>query len=213
MKEGERLALQRQLGLGESDFWIGVFGYINQHKRVASVMAAVGRLLHEGYPVKLLAVGEVNDSRINLRDLADEHRVSHVLQHKGYVEADTLAKYMKAADIVANLRYPTMGESSASLFQAFAMGKPTVISDVEAFSEIPDSVAMKVKPGPDEVDQIFLIFKNLISSSGVRGALGENSRSFVARWATLSMVAETYLSSICGMQFAAPGDRMPLRKR
>jgi glycosyltransferase involved in cell wall biosynthesis len=201
------MVLRKELGLEERCFWVGVFGYINQHKRLASVMAAVGRLLRDGYPVQLLTVGEVNDPRVNLAELADEYGLSGAMRHEGYVEPVRLRQCMKAVDVIANLRYPTMGESSGSLFHALALGKAVVASDAGAFREIPDSVAVKAGVAEREIDHIYFIFKRLLSSSRLRAALGDNARSFVAGRATLPMVAATYVNSIEKANVVALGGR------
>ena len=45
---------------------------------------------------------------------------------------------MAACDVLVNLRYPTMGETSGSVIRALSLGKPLVVSDVGWFSELPD---------------------------------------------------------------------------
>ncbi len=48
--------------------------------------------------------------------------------------------YIAACDIVLNLRYPTVGESSGTLQRALGMGKAVVVSDVGSFSEYPSEI-------------------------------------------------------------------------
>ena len=51
--------------------------------------------------------------------------------------------YMAACDIVLNLRYPTVGESSGTLLRALGMGKAVVVTDVGSFREYPDEICLK----------------------------------------------------------------------
>ena len=46
--------------------------------------------------------------------------------------------------LILNLRYPYGGESSATVLQAMAYGKPCVVTDIGWFSELPDDCVIKV---------------------------------------------------------------------
>ena len=59
---------------------------------------------------------------------------------------------MAACDVLVNLRYPTMGETSGSVIRALSLGKPLVVSDVGWFRELPDDVVLKVPVDEYEVD-------------------------------------------------------------
>ena len=47
-----------------------------------------------------------------------------------------------------------MGETSAAAIRALSLGKPLVVSDVGAFRELPDEVAIKVPVGEGEIDAL-----------------------------------------------------------
>ncbi len=196
ISETERQRLRQQLAMDDTCFWIGIFGFINQHKRIDSVMTAMANLCRSGYPIRLLVVGEVNDDRINLAALEQQHGLSEVIRYEGYVNSTHFLDYMKAVDVVANLRYPTMGESSASLYHALACGEPTLISDFASFSEIPDLVAWKAVPIENEIDQLVFFLKSLFRSPAARNTMSINSLRFIHDKASFESVAETYFSSI-----------------
>ena len=54
---------------------------------------------------------------------------------------------MAACDIVLNLRYPTVGESSGSLLRALGLGKAVLVSEVGSFAEFSGDVCLKVPVG------------------------------------------------------------------
>jgi len=49
-------------------------------------------------------------------------------RHLDFVPIEDFNGYLGACDIVLNLRYPTVGESSGTLLRALGMGKAVVVS-------------------------------------------------------------------------------------
>ena len=188
-------ALKRKLCLDTACFWIGIFGFVNSHKRVDKVIEAIADLERRGYPVRLLIVGEVNDARVNLSELLDKHDVHSIVHHQGYIPEAAFLEAMKAMDLIVSLRYPTMGESWASLFDALSLGKPVITSDYGAFSEIPDCVTWKVSVDDFEIGEL-TSFIEVSETAPIRSGLSRNPIAFVKEKANLAHVAETYLDAI-----------------
>ena len=67
----------------------------------------------------------------------------------GPVEDRRFFELMAAADVVLNLRYPTMGESSATMMQAMSCGKPVIATGHAQFAE--EKAAVRVPAGDGEV--------------------------------------------------------------
>lgn len=72
----------------------------------------------------------------------------------GFTSIDVFDTYMSACDIAFNLRYPTQGETSASLHRLLGMGKPVLVTDIGAFQEYPDDIVFKVRYDENEIDDI-----------------------------------------------------------
>ena len=89
-----------------------------------------------------------------------------------------------------------MGESSASMFHALALGTPTLVSDYGSFSEIPDKVAWKADPSTDEIEVLTLLIENLARFPAARDSMSCSSRDFVAKTASLGNVADAYLFAL-----------------
>lgn len=192
----ERRRLRESLSLDDNAYWIGIFGFINRHKRLESVLAAAKDLVSRNFPLRLLIVGEVNDERLNLFEMAQRLGIAELIRHEGYVAEGKFFEYIEAVDVVCNLRYPTMGESSGSLFHCLASGKATLVSDYGSFSEIPNRVAWKVDPKIEEFEQLSVALELLMKSVPVRTALGTNGRNFVVARASLERVAQSYCSAV-----------------
>ena len=62
----------------------------------------------------------------------------------GFVSEAEFDEYLAISDLVVNLRHPVMGVTSAALLRALAFGKPYIVTDIGWFSELPDSVVLKL---------------------------------------------------------------------
>src|SRR5262249_33430269 len=117
----------------------------------------------------------------------------------GYVPLEDFAGYIAACDVVLNLRYPTVGESSGSLLRALGLGKPVLVSDVGAFREFPDGVCLKVPVGEGEEDLIFEYLNILASRPEVARELGRRAAAFVrdeCNWPRVARLYADFLRSI-----------------
>src|SRR6185295_7942449 len=86
-----------------------------------------------------------------------------------------------AVDLCLNLRYPTAGETSASLLRVLAMGRPAIVSDYAQFAELPDEVALKVPLGDGEADALAALLRDLLARPDVLAAMGAAARAHVRR--------------------------------
>jgi glycosyltransferase involved in cell wall biosynthesis len=117
-----------------------------------------------------------------------------------YVPEDRMWSLMAACDVLVNLRYPTMGETSGSVIRAMSLGKPLVVSDVGWFAELPDEAVLKVPVDEREVEVLAGALE-LATEHGA--ALGEAARAHVRREHELGAVADRYVEAI---ELAAGGD-------
>jgi glycosyltransferase involved in cell wall biosynthesis len=107
---------------------------------------------------------------------------------------------MAACDVLVNLRYPTMGETSGSVIRALSLGKPLLVSDVGWFSELPDDAVLKV---PVDEHEVRVIEAALGVAADHGGSLGAAARSYVEREHALAAVADRYVAAL---EVAAGGD-------
>ena len=123
---------------------LGCFGHVNESKRIPQILEAFGRL---GPDARLLLVGSWSPR-------LPQHELPPNVIRRDYVPEDELWRLLAACDAVVSLRRPTMGETSAAAVRALSVGKPLIVSDVGAFRELPDEVAIKVPAGDGEVDAL-----------------------------------------------------------
>ena len=183
------------LGLDPDSLLIGAFGFIAPLKRLDQALRAFARLRDAFPQARSVCVGEVA-SGYNFQALLDELALGGAVQVTGYVPMETFLCYLRAVDVGVNLRYPTWGESSATLVRLMACGVPTVVTAAGAFAELPDEVVIKVPAGPGEVDAIETALRRLLSDAGRRAEIGASARAFAADRCAPQKVAHQYAAFI-----------------
>src|SRR6185295_4449870 len=170
------LALRARLGLPQEAPLLGSFGFQTPIKRTGAVIAALAR---EGLErVHLLAVGE---SARGMDLIADARRAGvadrvHVL---GFLPYGDFEAAIAATDLCVNLRYPTAGETSASLLRVLAVGRPVIVSDYAQFADLPRQIALRVPLGDGEVPALASLLRDLLAAPERLQAMGEAAREYV----------------------------------
>jgi glycosyltransferase involved in cell wall biosynthesis len=180
----EGRAFRRRFGVPEGAPVLGSFGFQTPIKRTAKVVEALA-LTGDGAPLSgahLLVVGETcsRPGEPSLEELARELGVAERVHVTGFVPYDDFEASIAACDLALNLRYPTAGETSASLLRVLAVGRPAVVSDHAQFAELPDEVVVKV-PFEGEVEALVERLSALLADPGRLAAMGEAAREHVRR--------------------------------
>jgi len=194
--------LRRELGYADSDFVFGAFGFIGPTKRLDKVLQALAGLRKWDLPrrPRLLIVGEGQslDDTISNLDLQDD------VQTTGFVSDEQFRRYLGAVDVVANLRYPSHGESSGSLVQAMSYGKVCIVTDHGSFAEIPDSTVVKIPYDEREVGALTAGMRNLIEDPRQLVAVGDAARAHIEQMHHPAAVAARFAAVLAGTARPAP---------
>jgi glycosyltransferase involved in cell wall biosynthesis/SAM-dependent methyltransferase len=181
------------LGLDDQTLLIGVFGHIKPYKRIRETIRAFRRLLREHPHARLVLVGQEHPD-LPLEPLLSSFDLQPFVRHVGFAPIEDFVGYMAACDIIVNLRYPTVGETSGSLLRAFGLGKPALVSEVGAFAEFPDNVCLKVPVGGSSEEEILLAYlRYLATHPAEASAIGANARQWVDEHCNWNRVAEGYI--------------------
>ncbi|MGO9231702.1 MAG: glycosyltransferase [Bryobacteraceae bacterium] len=189
---GDRNRYRRRLGLDETVPLAGIFGFLKPYKRIAESLRAFRRLLRLAPEAKMILVGEPHPD-LPLEGMIRSLGLSASVRLLGFAPIDDFTGYLSACDIVLNLRYPTVGESSGTLLRAMGLGKAALVSGVGSFREFPDDVCLKVPVGAGEEDTIFEYLNLLVSRPEVAHALGGRARDYVAEQCNWQCVAKQYV--------------------
>ncbi len=189
--EADRNAYRHRLGLDEIAPLVGVFGFLKPYKRIAESLRAFRRLVRLAPNARMILVGEPHPE-FPLEAMIGSMGLSANVRVLGFVPIEEFTGYLGACDIVLNLRYPTVGESSGTLLRSMGLGKAVMVSEVGSFQEFPDDVCLKVPVGPGEEDLIFEYLNLLVSRPDVAQALGARAKDYVARECNWAAVARRY---------------------
>jgi glycosyltransferase involved in cell wall biosynthesis len=182
---------------------VGSFGVVNASKRTSELLQAFSRVRERHADATLLLVGPTSpgfdlERRLQRLGLDDAGLI-----RESWVDERRLWALMAGVDVCVNLRHPTMGETSGSVIRALSLGKPLVVSDVGWFSELPDSVALKVPVDEDESQVLEAALELLVSRPDVRGKMGTAAAGLARREHDLDRVADLYAGVL---EEAAGGD-------
>ena len=178
---------------------IGCFGYLNMNKRIPQLLEAFASLRRRLPGARLLLVGAAGE-RFDVERRLERLGLTDGVQQLDYVPEERMWSLMAACDVLVNLRYPTMGETSGSVIRALGLGKPLLVSDVGWFSELPDDVVLKIPVDEYEVVTLDAALEFALEHGD---ALGAAARAYVEREHSLPKVADAYAAAL---EVAAGGD-------
>jgi glycosyltransferase involved in cell wall biosynthesis len=161
---------RRALGFPEDAFILGSYGFVTTIKRLDVVLRAFARLLCKRPDSRFLIIGETT-AGYDLKKEVMRLGLSDSVLLTGFLPQEALSTTLAAVDIFVNLRYPTAGETSASLLKLLAMGKPAMVSNIRQFRELPDHCCPKIDPGPLEEELLCRYFELLAGDRELLEAL------------------------------------------
>lgn len=191
----DRNAARYMLGVPDGAPLIGAFGYLKPYKRIGESLRALKRLVAVDPRVRLVLVGEPHpDFPIHqiIRTLGLTEHVRVI----GFAPIEKFVDYMGACDIILNLRFPTVGETSGSLQRALGLGKAVIVSDIGSFAELPDDICLKVPAGDglviQEEELIFEYLNLLVTRPDLAAEMGARAKAWVENECSWSVVAGRY---------------------
>ncbi|HLM35729.1 MAG TPA: glycosyltransferase family 4 protein, partial [Gaiellaceae bacterium] len=171
---------------------IGCFGNLNMNKRIPQLLEAF-TLFRGAHPdARLLLVG-ASAERFDLSRRLERLALADGVIREDYVDEARMWSLMARCDVLVNLRYPTMGETSGSVIRGLSLGKPMVVSEVGWFAELPDDVALKVPVDEYEVPTLAAALE-LVTQCHEQ--LGERALEYVRTEHDLGRAADAYAAVV-----------------
>jgi glycosyltransferase involved in cell wall biosynthesis len=193
----EQIARFREkFSIKDTHFLISCLGFVNRNKLPELQVKVVKKLLAQGFPVHLLFAGETSPEVRALQEEVEASEFRKYITFAGYLDETDYLSALFAADVVINLRNPSMGEGSLTLVHALAAAKPTIISDANQYTEFPDKVCWKLTHDENEAELLCDYLTVLLSNKNVRAAQSENAVNYVKSVFAIEKIVRHWLRVI-----------------
>lgn len=165
--------LFQRYAIPEDALIISSFGGIAQTKLNHVACKAVKSLAGTvNQKICYLMVGEGN--------YVDEYVDNKVIFKTGFVNMDEFNSFIEYSDIILNLRYPSMGETSASLLRILQLGKFCIINEGGWFSEIPKD-CVEMLPVNNIESELKNALEKYIQNFSLREKIGMNAKRYIEK--------------------------------
>ncbi len=182
------------LGLPDDAVLFAGYGQITPEKQIDAALSAFAALTEQRPDIHYLLVGEAHPA-VDVDGLVVRLGLGGRVHTTGYVaERQAFIDWIHTADVVVNLRRPTVGETSAIALRAMAAARPLVVYDHGWYAELPDEAALKVPPGDEAALRAALA--TLAASAELRRSMGQAGLAYVQANCTPPQVAARYVEFI-----------------
>jgi glycosyltransferase involved in cell wall biosynthesis len=206
-----RQTARQSLNLPPDEFILVSLGHLNPYKRLDSALWAFRAFSREYPNSRFVLVGSPSPN-YNVKAMIKALGLENRVYLAGYASDEQRAAYLAASDVCINLRYPTAGETSASLLRIMGAGRPVLVSRTGAFEELPDDTCIKVDVDDTEEELLLEYLRLLARRPELAAQLGHNARRYVAEQGRLEDAAHDYYLFLCRMLNRSPEIAAPPAK-
>ena len=150
-----------------------IFGYLNVNRRVVEFLTALAAMPERAsFEVNILGTLQ---HRTELESAIRALNLDAQVALHGHVAEEALVAALQAADLAVNLRYPTMGEASASQLRLWDHALPSFVTQTEGYADLPADAVFFVRPDHEAAD-IQTHLRHLLARPQIFRAAGQRGR-------------------------------------
>ncbi|MCB0034974.1 MAG: glycosyltransferase family 4 protein [Anaerolineales bacterium] len=185
---------REQLGIDPAAPLFLTGGHITSAMQLEMALRAFAQVRQQMPTAHYLLAGGVQPD-VLVGELLAAYDLQNAVTLLGYVEDEQVfTEWIATADVVVNLRYPTIGETSGIAMRALAAGRPLLVFDHGWYGELPDDVCLKV-PVMDEA-ALTGAMRRLAQERPLRERLGQAAVYYIQTHHQPAQVAAAYLTFI-----------------
>jgi glycosyltransferase involved in cell wall biosynthesis len=189
------LCPRRELGCSEDTLLFVSAGQVRAQKQVALALEAFARLRADFPQARYAVVGDELEQEFDFRAWLLQHGLRDAVILVGHLaDIRNFVSWIAAADVLVNLRYPTVGETSATALRGLATGRPVIVSDHGWYAELPNDSCVKVAPNDSEA--LYQAMRRLAENPDLRRGIGARAAAYARREHSLAMAAQRYLDFV-----------------
>jgi glycosyltransferase involved in cell wall biosynthesis/2-polyprenyl-3-methyl-5-hydroxy-6-metoxy-1,4-benzoquinol methylase len=170
------------------------FGGVTRDKGIERALRALAAL-RDDLAFEYVMVGSAANFP-ELTDLIRHYGLEDRVTLTGYVDLEEFQQHILKTDIAINLRERPVGATSGSLCRLMAAGVPAIVSNVGAFSELPDNAVVKVEHDGNGDALLQAYLRRLIEDTTLRARIGRNARAYVLAEHRIEFSAAKYAEFI-----------------
>lgn len=165
-----RKTLLLMYGIPQDAVLVAAFGHIVDTKKNRLSCEVIKKLADKSQKIVYVMVGDGTECD----DLVD----NKVIFKLGYTELSVFNSFIYHSDIILNLRYPSMGETSAAVLRIMELGKTVIVNDDAWFSELPDTCVKKI-PVSNMEYHLEKALQEMIENKEYRDSFGRNAKKYI----------------------------------
>jgi glycosyltransferase involved in cell wall biosynthesis len=201
--------IRARLGWNRDNVVFGLLGGLWQHKRPQLVVRTFAALHPLRPQARLLVAGRLEDREAVGRMLAavSQAGLGGAVEVLTDVPDDEFTACVAACDAVVDLRWPSAGETSATVMRGFGAGRPAIVSDLPQYAALDQRFCRRVPTDPPGAARgaLEVMLAMARDPSQTREA-GRLARRFVEQFASIERVAGRY-AELAGAAVSAGGRR------
>lgn len=187
-------SLRHDMAWPDNAIIFALVGQLTPEKRFDLVLQAFLRLKETVPLARLLIIGEILPG-VDIQTLLAGHNLHSYIYFTDYVpDFSQFLNWVATSDIVINLRYPTLGETSAATLRAMASAKPVIVFDHGWYSELPAGTTYPVPPL--DTPALYTALHTLAQNPTLRHQIGQKAAQHIATQHDPGRVAQAYHHAI-----------------
>lgn len=202
----DRQAVRRRLGIDDDRLLILTAGFATKAKQMDLIAQALAPLVRQDRRILWIHAGSAGDEYYNLESvLQATPEVAAITRITGYLSENSLDDHVAAADLMINLRFPSVGESSGSLARALASGVCVLVTETGGYAEYPSDTVLKISP-LDTAETLTALIKTVCNDRALRQKLGSNAKAFADNKLSMGKYIDGFLASVDKAKRAKPSN-------
>jgi glycosyltransferase involved in cell wall biosynthesis len=196
ISESEKERIRLNFGATKNDILVSHFGYMLPNKKIEILLHAFKHLLDNGLCAKLMMISDFsplnNRYHAQLKKIADELSLNKFIIWTGYLNPETVSKYLSASDINIQLYADGVSYRRGSLLAALSHGLAIITN---AAGELPEGLidhynvlAFTLK-NPQE---LVTAFKELAESKALREKISNNAKDLAKKFSWENIAKEHF---------------------
>ncbi|MEK3911527.1 glycosyltransferase [Paenibacillus sp. FSL H7-0331] len=189
--------LKKRLNINPDKITIGVFGNVIPNKRVDVILRVISELVKTNTNIQLYIVGHCSDDvKAQLTKIMRQLNVNNFVKLIDSPDLELFKSYIKASDICINLRWPTFGETSATLVRSLGYGVPCIVSNVGSYKEYPDDCVWKVDVDEYEEELVLAYLLELTNNKLLLNSMSAISTCYAEKTLDFLAISNKYFNTL-----------------